>query len=112
VSCDWDVFCLDCQERLGLSDFNHQIDAMRELITAAPLLAQMATTGLGVTAGWGDRPIDTSWFAKHHTHRLIPRSEYGDFDDDCGERFECAMGGRHQCHLQKGHDGGHHERRA
>lgn len=120
MSCDWDVWCLDCDEGHGFSDANHQRNLMAALAKLGPQLAKFAPTMRAIRAIEGayvdanlyvthDRlPIDFDWFDRHVTHRLIARDEYGKNDDECGEYFACcACQHRRQCRRTKGHDGDH-----
>jgi hypothetical protein len=118
LSCDWDVWCVTCGEAVTcFSDANHQVDMMRALVRHAPAIAAFATVfddpqlDLRIETPWGCVvPRD---FAEHADHELVPRDEYGQFDDGCGARFECsACASTHlTCVLKKGHDGAHAARR-
>ncbi len=80
MSCDWNVYCLNCREKHFFEDANHQDKLMWLLVRAAKEIA-----GLKELCENGDVRIETSfggvdaeWFAKHAGHRLCPISEYGD----------------------------------
>ena len=117
MSTDWNVHCLDCNDTHNFSDANHSVPLMRSLIRhaaalggLAPIRKDLSYWDLEVRTHHG--PIDLEWFQKHAAHRLVPINEYGGFDDECGERFDCSAHREHTCHLPKGHEGAHDGRRS
>jgi len=101
MSCDWDVWCLDCEDAHGFSDANHERALMVALATVGPQLAALAPTMrvLSGLPGYADPGlhlrhdrfrVDFEWFEKHGAHRLIARDEYGHNDDECGIYFVCS----------------------
>ena len=115
MSCDWDVWCLDCEEGLGLSDWNHKSDAMLDIIRARDALAALADVRPDAYASgfeyWGSYKdlVPVGFFAKHRGHRLIPRDEYGQCLDECGETIVCSHCklGNSRCRLPEKHEGPH-----
>lgn len=105
MSCDWDVFCVDCQESLGIDNANHRDELMRWLVLQRDVIA--AIPGW-LSVEYDDYRIDTQWFAKHAGHRLSPRDEYGYLDTQCRDDSICAhCGHRGHCLLEDGHEGEH-----
>jgi hypothetical protein len=110
VSCDWDIYCLDCDSLMGFSDANHAVNPMRSLCELGPAFAKIDLSGhedrdlrFGVEArGHG---ADLRWLIKHGAHRIKPRDEYGTIDGQCDRHFECNAGHGHHCELDDGHAG-------
>src|SRR5688572_30523283 len=82
MSCDWDVFCADCEEHHGFSDANHAELDMFDLIDNKDALAAFGRDFVHprsmlfeVKCSWGW--VNCEWFAKHAGHKLVARSEYG-----------------------------------
>lgn len=105
MSCDWKIYCRDCDTAHYFNDANHQVDLMRSLIRHAPAIAAMAPvieeSGIEVVTMWGR--INPEWFARHLGHDLVPQDEYGKCDDDCGRAFRCSEGEPHTCLRENGH---------
>jgi hypothetical protein len=87
LSTDWDVYCLDCDDSLGLDGTKSFVLA---LIRDAPALAELGESLKKLPDLDIDRQIPLSWFALHGKHRLIAKDEYGHLDDECGVRFKRA----------------------
>ena len=114
MSTDWDVYCLDCDDSLGLDGTKKAVSI---LIDDGPALSQLfesfgRLSSLDIEVSVYGRPIVLSWFGKHGKHRLIAKDEYGHLDDECGARFKCG----HcfvdsYCKRARGHDGDHANRR-
>lgn len=116
MSCDWRIWCLDCEDEHYFSDANHQEDLMRQIIEIAPQLAALGKTFVGAGGdAWVETyygRVDTRWFAKHEGHRLVPRTEYGRNSDECGEKVKCLFcDADHRCRLPPSHAGAHDRRR-
>lgn len=116
VSCDWRIWCLDCEEENYFSDANHQEELMRKLIEQAPAIVAFAPA---LRALGGDvkfetyyGSVDPDWFEKHAGHRLVPRDEYGRCLDECGTRTTCsACEHPDRCRLPTKHEGEHSPKR-
>lgn len=115
MSTDWNVHCMDCNETHTFDDANHRDVEMAALCKHAaaiaalvPLMEDVTSRGVDLDLGlYGYGRIEPRWFAKHLGHRLVPRSEYGDFMDQCSEYIECVCGNRKRCTLTPNHDGDH-----
>ena len=111
MSTDWNVHCLDCKETHTFCDANHMDAEMATLCKHAAAIAALAP--LMAESDYlefrlGSRgEIDTTWFAKHAGHRLVPISEYGDILGQCAVHVKCVCGSRRQCTKDYGHDGDH-----
>jgi|SRR5262245_9707713 len=110
MSCDYHVFCVDCQSRHDFNDANHREGLMRHFVThrdaiaaIAPLLA--ATNGdLELKTYYGH--VDASWFVAHAGHELRVIDEYGKIDGNCPRRVNCAHCKTERwCTLSFGHEG-------
>lgn len=116
MSCDFDVFCLDCNANLGLQDWNRRSNEVQALIANAPAIAALAPLARsGFTLEHFDRNVPIEFFAKHLGHRLLPRDEYGGFLDECGAQFACLGAcGNHwlTCRLVRDHEGQHLPKRS
>jgi len=129
MSCDWDVYCLDCKKEYGFYDANHQDKLMRELARLGPHIKKICELMPALVA-LGDPPhnlycnpqivlddgsrfrLTFGWWALHGDHRLVARDEYGRCDDECGEHFSCdSCGSSKCCRRAKGHDGDHKDKR-
>jgi hypothetical protein len=114
VSCDWDVWCVDCDEAVTrFCDANHREELMAALVRHAPAIAALAPLvndadaySIDLTTSWGR--IDPASFAAHAGHKLKPRDEYGRWLDQCHGYVKCAderCGHQRQCSLKLGHEG-------
>jgi hypothetical protein len=115
MSCSWDVYCLDCKAEAGF-EVNH-VDKISAIIRHASTLAALYPLDKELddfqvrACEYGGR-IDVPFFHLHHTHRLVPRDEYGQFHDGCDEAFTCGeCETRHYCKRVKGHPGKHSSKR-
>lgn len=95
MSTDWNVYCVDCDSTERFNDANHAVDLMRILIKHAKaigaldaLVSEYGIYSVELRTPYGN--VSTSWFKEHADHRLIPRNEYGGYDDDCNKRVKCA----------------------
>lgn len=113
MSCDYDFFCVDCEEHCGLGDLNHAGEQLTEVLRHRDALAGLAAA-LGPLNS--DRELMQSYhvarmakfFAGHVGHRVRVRDEYGGFFDDCCEHVACGeCGSSYRCVLKQGHDGQH-----
>lgn len=132
MSCDWDVYCLDCKSEHGFYDCNHQDKLMRELAKLGPRIKKICElmVGPGGLDDLGRPPLNlycepriqlddggrlrlaAKWWVEHGDHRLVARDEYGRCDDECGELFHCnSCGSSKCCQRMKGHDGDHKDKR-
>lgn len=92
MSTDWDVYCEDCDAYAGISDANHRNDLMRVLIAHAGPLAELSQVkGLVgyMELSFDGHHVDLDFFAAHRGHRLRPISEYGYFEEKCGQEYFC-----------------------
>lgn len=105
----WDIRCLDCGVDFGIDNANHKDDLMRDLIKAAPALADIADLmeNHGLNMGSGYMYVRPRMFATHRGHRLVAIDECGRIDGTCGVRFECTCGASITCKLPPGHPGDH-----
>jgi hypothetical protein len=132
VSCDWDVYCLDCESEHGFSNCNHEDKLMRELAKLGPRLKKLCEL-MPILDSLSDPPcsayvcpritldadvihprrwLHAAWWIEHGGHRLVARDEYGRCDDECGEHFSCGECGSSKCcRRMKGHDGEHKDKR-
>ena len=132
MSCDWDVYCKDCDSSHGFDDANHEDKLMHELAKLGPQLKRLCIEMIPIVALTKDRNLGlfvtpaivlnpgTShelslyevWWAKHGDHKLVARDEYGRCDDECAESFFCKECNRSMwCVLSKNHDGPHDSHR-
>lgn len=110
----WGVFCLDCQDDMGIC-VNRAVDAMRAVCKLGPAFARVGVeeiaaaerAGLDVTIGYFNDTARLGWLAKHGAHRIVPRDEYGRDDTQCEQDFRCSGGHWHPCKLERAHDGEH-----
>ncbi len=113
MSTDWDIFCVDCKDQHRFNDANHQVGMMRALIkhaniiaTLVPLMNERDIYDIDLRTSYGR--VDPDWFLKHLNHKLVPISEYGTIDSECGEYFQCNdCKTSRACQLEKGHGGVH-----
>jgi hypothetical protein len=114
MSTDWDVYCLDCDESLGL---NGTKSSVLVLIGDGPSLSELFESfknlpNLDIEISVYGRQVSRSWFAQHGKHRLIAKDEYGHLDDECGARFQCGhCDAQSTCKRVRGHGGDHASRR-
>ena len=116
MSTDWTVYCRECDSVLDITDANHEVELMRELVKSGPTLRRIATLArslpkrveltLDADSGYG-WPTALEWFGDHGGHDLVARDEYGREDGQCGERVTCVCGSRVACVLERGHEGEH-----
>lgn len=117
MSTDWDIACKTCgpTHRLGVEDANHADDSMRAIIRLAPHLAALgkaADVGYINVVG-ADLPrhngnLNLTFFVTHEGHELAPIDEYGRWDGQCWERFQCpCCKHTEQCQMESGHTGDH-----
>lgn len=121
MSTGWDVYCVDCDEFLGLSkdNWNHAEEWIWSICADRLVLKEMAVAfaktkrsryAIEVLCGRfsANESMDMEFFVKHGDHNLAPRNEYGHVSGMCGEYFRCpACDLTHSCVLLKGHDGNH-----
>lgn len=115
MSCDWDVYCVDCAQYLGVPDWNHADQSCVSLIALRDELATMHELALKlhpefeVRVSWyGCKTIDLLFFVEHRGHKLAPIDECGRLLDECSQTFYCvACGNGETCRLPAGHDGEH-----
>lgn len=114
MSTDWSIYCRTCDSEHYFSDANHREMLMVRLIRHASAIAALAPL-MDDPVSWDEIEfrtsyghIDVRWFAKHHTHDLVPRSEYGEILGQCFARVPCILCNTpHYCTLDKGHAGEH-----
>ena len=132
MSCDWDVYCLDCKKEHGFDDANHDDKLMRELSKIGPQLKKLCelmaplvalrkpplnlyvnpSIVLNSNSDSHAHPLIASWWIEHGDHRLIARDEYGRCDDECDFYFRCGECGSSKCCKRaKGHTGEHKDKR-
>lgn len=114
MSCDWDVYCVDCKSHLGVGDCNHGDAYMRQLVAVGPQLGKFAVDAKAIRMCTevsfepsivGAYRFDLDWFAIHGEHHLAPIDEYGRLDAQCWQHVVCECGHKHACKLNKGHEG-------
>lgn len=115
MSCDWDVWCVECDEPVTrFNDANHREDLMLHLIQHADKIAALAPLirdtqwDISLTTSWG--AIHPADFRRHVDlgHTLKPRDEYGRWLDQCHEYVKCAdtrCAHQRKCSLRLGHEG-------
>lgn len=87
MSCDWHIHCKTCDSTHEFYDANHEVKLMRLLIEHASAIAALAPLANDPKAYneielKADRwTIDIGWFEQHARHELVPRNEYGGFDN-------------------------------
>ena len=125
MSCDWDVYCLDCESSHGFQDTNHEDKLMRELCKIGPSLARLreiwkpieklrnyAEPLITLNSNRYGYALSLEWWETHGNHRLVARDEYGRNDDECAEQFTCPKCKHSKwCRRSKGHKGQHNEER-
>lgn len=130
MSCDWDLYCLDCKSYHGFDDTNHCVKEMRALATFGPQFQKVCTawkealpTLYTAAVAWFEPKImlresygwhlNVEWWIAHGAHRLVPIDEYGHTDDECGEKYVCpACNETKYCTRAKGHAPPHAQKRA
>jgi hypothetical protein len=111
MSCNWDIKCVDCNERHHFHDMNHEERVMLALIRHAGAIAALDALAsdpeakVELVIAWRGWRVDTAFFKKHQGHHLRPIDEYGRLLGDCTERVECpSCGAVHPCKLPEGHE--------
>lgn len=110
MSCDYDVICTQCNERLGLSDWNHCDVECRSFVANADRLADIAErmSGLDLELRHYRGDVDWKWFIAHRGHPMRVIDEYGRLDDSCDVRTTCEHCGHgFSCRGVEGHEGQH-----
>jgi hypothetical protein len=99
MSCDWDVYCVDCDAWCGIGDANQADELMRVLIKHSPVLAALALLNRDgdVQLRVDFKFVDVSFFEKHGRHTLRPRNEYNEYDTLCGKKISCSSCGEVIC---------------
>lgn len=95
MSCDWDVCCVDCNVESGISDANHQMELMRDLIANRSALEALAELNgpsvYDVELKISFSYIPLKFWSEHKGHKLRPISEYGQHDLPCGKKLFCRL---------------------
>jgi hypothetical protein len=113
VSTYWYLHCRTCNTTERVGWWNHGVDrGLREIRDALPQIAALANLGgCGFVEVRILGPEDTSGiidFAQtHHAHDVVCKSEYGEVDGTCGERFACVCDRVLFCARPNGHEGQH-----
>lgn len=92
MSCSWDIVCLNCDERAGIENANHEDELMRVLIKhrrALAMVGEMAAELWSLDLVANTHYVTPLFFREHEGHELRPISEYGTFDTICGRDFVC-----------------------
>lgn len=108
MSCDWDVYCVDCKEESGIPDANHREELMDRLIAQREGLEKLGelVKEFDVELKIDYQYVNPQWFTLHRGHKLRARNEYGEFGTPCGHRFLCRYGcGEVTCDRGEGHSG-------
>jgi hypothetical protein len=123
MSCDWDLFCLDCNEAHGFDDLNHWDDTLALVAKHGPALADACAALLSLreacrveeTGAWRIElelnlrtyaRVNLEWFVKHGRHRILPKDEYGRLLDECGKYYTCpACKTQKKCRRTTNHGG-------
>ena len=113
MSTDWDLFCTDCNEALGLYDANHRDAECEKLRLLLPRFKNFPVELLK-EAGFDtelnsdelfQKRVDLEWIVKHADHNVVTKSEYGDILNRCNKTVTCCdCNTRHTCHLDKDHE--------
>lgn len=108
MSCDWNIWCVDCSSEQSFNDANHQKELMIEICQNAEHIAnihpliQLGSVELHTRYGF----IDTAWFVTHRGHKIVPKNEYGHVEGECNKPVLCGeCKTRHRCSRDGGHDG-------
>lgn len=110
MSCDWDVYCVDCKKPLGIYDANHALEEMRDIVKLAPDLALLGKAserlGISLELAIGRFGVNPKWFVEHEGHHLKPIDEYGVLDGKCPLVWKCLCCGTPKvCEKDEGHPG-------
>jgi len=113
MSCDWDIYCVDCGVSAGIGDANHEDDTMRALVSAAADLGRALRVICGGVDGLTELRVNgyyvpANFFISHGNHKLRPLDEYGSFDTPCGQSFWCPKCGREVDCTEREHPGKPH----
>jgi hypothetical protein len=117
MSTHWDIKCFDCGDEAGFR-INHGERQLATIIKILPLLpaAKEAIDAIDdisyQTMNWssghdGPSMVELCEFAQEHAlHKLKLYNEYGQWDDQCHEYWECDGCGTHsKCQKLADHDG-------
>ncbi len=113
MSTYWYLHCRTCNTTEHVGSWNHGVDrGLREIRDALPQLAGLASlSSLGFVevqiAGPEDAGGILDFAQAHYQHDVVCKSEYGEIDGTCGERFSCVCDRVLYCARPLGHDGGH-----
>lgn len=93
MSCDWDVYCVDCDDWCGISDANHQVELVNKIVGARAGFEILAEAGFLYTElkFEGEYIPNLAFFARHKGHTLRARNEYDEFDAPCPAKFFCSL---------------------
>lgn len=117
MSCDYDVYCVDCDSHHEFYDANHEDKLMLEVIkhrdafaALAPVFEAFAKSKLYSELRFslqGDRyAVSPQWFAKHAGHTLEVIDEYGRLLKNCYKFVQCKeCPAQHNCLLLRDHEG-------
>lgn len=124
MSCDWDVYCLDCNQEHGFDGANHCDGEMADLCAVGPKIRKLflllrdlplLQNHTLVPEGLSDRHrLDPAFWIAHGEHRIVPRDEYGRILGECSQQLACDRCGCSQhvrCVLPANHEGGHSPKR-
>lgn len=116
VSTNWDVWCEDCSDKLGMDNCTSEdsawllarnADAIAVFSEAQEALKEVRWDCEADLTRCG-RIVDTAWFVRHRGHRLVPKNEYGRLATQCHAHVKCSACGHTQhCKRGRGHDGEH-----
>jgi hypothetical protein len=88
MSCDWNIYCKTCGSWCCFADANHALELMRHLIAHSGAIAGIADLcddnktqcTIKLLTSYGS--VDASWFKAHLGHEVVPRNEYGGWDEE------------------------------
>lgn len=111
MSCDYDVYCMDCH--LGLEDWDQDIDECRSLVAHAAELATIYAVSQALPPSLGiilthdfQSGSNLKFFEDHAGHHLVVRDEYGRNDGQCPKTYKCpACECPHPCTRPVDHEG-------